>query len=610
MFYCKKIIFLVLVGIALLLMFALPTSAETVAPVEVLELTGYTLEENLYYSGAVPGSCIGKMFKGLAITDTYKVYDGNVQITDTENTRIKTGLTLKNITDGTECTVVLKGDINGDGRVTSFDYIKTKLSIVKSDALTGAAKNAADFNSDGSVTSADYMIIKTVFESLDLYKQARTSATKINLDIIDGMDISKYFTNALNCSATYQIDSSEGGVIKLTTSGVSGAGTTTPKIVFRYSDFVNDLGHAMPAISSNKYMVLKIKGDSELWSRTFSASGGNTASAARSGVASYAYIPQNDGWNYIYMQMSSSATVTLFDFAFESAAGGNNESVYISEIYLLSNKTEALEMCKDTVYYPVNAQTANDYSLKILNYNIQTEFGNPVNMSVRADMLREQLETLQPDSVGLQEVTNTWRSWLTNYVFNGSYAGVGKDRTTGDEANMIFYRKDKFQLVRSGTFWLSDTPDVAGSHFSGAEYVRICTWVRLKDKTTGLEYVHLNTHLDTSTATIRNKQVKVILKYAIDNFARLPMVLTGDFNQKSSGAFYKSVTGATSFDGYTASFADSRVDATVTVSADPIDYVFYTDDYMKANLYKRFSVTRDGYALSDHPAIYTEFKLK
>ncbi len=356
-------------------------------------------------------------------------------------------------------------------------------------------------------------------------------------------------------------------------------------------------------------MVMKVKGDSNLFSRTFVVRGGTTVTGARTAKFDTDYMPDDNGWHYIMFYINTSSS-TMFDFVFESMAGGSGESVYISEIYLLASKNDALAMCKDTAYYPVETQTADNYKIKVLNFNIQTENGNSVPIDLRIDMFREQLETLQPDSVGMQEVTNTWRTWFSSGVFNEGYAGVGLDRTTGGEANMIFYRKDKFQLIKSGTFWLSDTPTVSGSSFSGSDYVRICTWARLKDKTTGREYVHINTHLDTASASIRNKQVQVILKYAIDNFSGLPIVFTGDFNQKSGGAFYKSVTGKTTFDGYTARFSDSRLDAPITVSADPIDYVFYTKDYLTATLYDRFSVKRDGFSMSDHAAIYTEFKIK
>ncbi len=53
-----------------------------------------------------------------------------------------------------------KGDVNGDGKITSSDYVLVKNHIMGKANLTGTAKEAADYNNDGKITSSDYVLIK------------------------------------------------------------------------------------------------------------------------------------------------------------------------------------------------------------------------------------------------------------------------------------------------------------------------------------------------------------------------------------------------------------------------------------------------------------------
>lgn len=66
--------------------------------------------------------------------------------------------TVKNLDDGVQ--TYLKGDVNGDGNVTSIDYMMIKNHIMNTDTLTGDKLKRADVSGDGKITSVDYMMIK------------------------------------------------------------------------------------------------------------------------------------------------------------------------------------------------------------------------------------------------------------------------------------------------------------------------------------------------------------------------------------------------------------------------------------------------------------------
>ena len=52
------------------------------------------------------------------------------------------------------------GDVNGDGKITSSDYVLIKDYIMGNSELSDTAKKAADYNQDGKITSSDYVLIK------------------------------------------------------------------------------------------------------------------------------------------------------------------------------------------------------------------------------------------------------------------------------------------------------------------------------------------------------------------------------------------------------------------------------------------------------------------
>jgi len=79
--------------------------------------------------------------------------------------------------------------------------------------------------------------------------------------------------------------------------------------------------------------------------------------------------------------------------------------------------------------------------------------------------------------------------------------GEGKE---SGEWNTILYRKERFDLVSSGTFWLTDTPNTI-SKLEGITYNRICTWAVLKDKVANIEIMLCNTHLDHQSDEARAK---------------------------------------------------------------------------------------------------------
>ncbi len=461
-------------------------------------------------------------------------------------------------------------------------------------------------------------------------------------------DVLSYFANAKFTSVKQGGDAEEGGVAVLETVNVTSAGTSTPSVFFKYRAFCESAGVKSASISERPFVVLKLKGVNRANGYVSVMAAGSIYDSETMRREAFLRLEDQSGWQYLCFDFSGVANATLlsmFRISLEQFAAGNGERIEIAEILFLT--AEEAEPYRKADVYEVREQSGAGLDLRILQFNIQTENGNASPFRVRADMYRELLDRLMPDVVGMQEVTVNWRKWLDAYVFNGSYAGVGEERTPGGEANPIYYRKDKFELLEYGTFWLSDTPDVPGSAFEKVNYPRICTWVLLKDRATGVSFVHFNTHLDhngnnnsTDGNTIRKEQMKVIIRFS-QRFKDLPMFLTGDLNNRrttSEGklyALYKMITGESKVDDGNGGkikmpLGDSRIDAPVTVDEnhlatmtanynesstsynpqkEPIDYVFYNKENTVANSYETFLISRNGNWISDHLPVFTTFTI-
>lgn len=94
----------------------------------------------------------------------------------------------------------------------------------------------------------------------------------------------------------------------------------------------------------------------------------------------------------------------------------------------------------------------------------------------------------------------------------------------------IFINLKKFSLIDSGDFWLSETPNIAGSKSFNSAFPRLCTWVKLK-KNENVFFI-FNCHLDHVLAETRLAQFEVISEqiFKINN-ENNPYVLVGDFNE-------------------------------------------------------------------------------
>ncbi len=181
------------------------------------------------------------------------------------------------------------------------------------------------------------------------------------------------------------------------------------------------------------------------------------------------------------------------------------------------------------------AFATTDTSLKVGTYNIRLQPGDkgtPNAWESRKVDFINLLRRMDLDAFGLQEVCPGQAEYITNnlpqYVLVGEHRNA--DRVSG-EASPVLYRKDRFDALKCGTFWLSETPDVPGLKGWGAACPRVCSWMWLKDRKTGKTFCFANTHTDHISALARKEGMLLIIR-RMHEFAPpgTPVIFTGDHN--------------------------------------------------------------------------------
>ncbi|MCB0565955.1 MAG: endonuclease/exonuclease/phosphatase family protein, partial [Phaeodactylibacter sp.] len=187
--------------------------------------------------------------------------------------------------------------------------------------------------------------------------------------------------------------------------------------------------------------------------------------------------------------------------------------------------------------------------IRVMSFNIR--FANPedgVNYwPNRKGLVASMIRFQETDIVGLQEAM---RSQLDDLVeLLPDYAWYGLCRTDGsaapepdNEFSAILYRKARFELLENATFWLSEKPEVVGSTGWDAALPRISSWVRFKDKASGKEFYHFNTHFDHRGVQARAESARLLLKQIREIAGEYPVILTGDFNCVPTDEPYRILT--------------------------------------------------------------------
>ena len=263
----------------------------------------------------------------------------------------------------------------------------------------------------------------------------------------------------------------------------------------------------------------------------------------------------------------------------------------------------------------IEAPVKGEDAIRIMSYNVRCANDGEQTITNRSKVGVAMLQEYTPDSFGVQECTPRWKR-IFAYNLGDKYASVGKPRDyfgPFTEYSAIYYLKDKYNLIDSGTFWLSETPDKAFSKSFDSACARIATWALLENKDTGERYTHINTHLDHVLESTRQSQMKVLIDYVKTVSGEVPVVMTGDFNDYEGSPVYNVACEIFNDSKYVAKDTDegrtfTKYGAYKEDGEGAIDFIF-TDKSITVDTYKIIRDTAQGIYPSDHYPIVADMVL-
>lgn len=264
--------------------------------------------------------------------------------------------------------------------------------------------------------------------------------------------------------------------------------------------------------------------------------------------------------------------------------------------------------------------------LRVMTYNIRfagsadDEATNSWNS--RKDLAATVIRFNKADIFGLQEALLSQIIDLKNSFPGYDWVGVGReDGKEAGEYSPIFYNTEKCKLIRTSTFWLSETPDSVSKSWDAA-FKRVVTWAEFTLLNPDQIFFIFNTHFDHIGETARLNSAKLILKEIKEIAGDNPTILTGDFNAKSDSPPYLILTNG--LDGENRFFLSDaeKVNRNIHYGShitfngfgndiqpgNKIDFIF-VNDKVKVKEHAVISETFDGKYPSDHFPVIAEIEI-
>jgi endonuclease/exonuclease/phosphatase family metal-dependent hydrolase len=269
------------------------------------------------------------------------------------------------------------------------------------------------------------------------------------------------------------------------------------------------------------------------------------------------------------------------------------------------------------VFLSFSSQIHAQKHLNIMTFNIRySTLRDSANAWVyRKDNAASQVLFHETHILGVQEALHEQIVDLKDRMPHFKYVGVGRDdgKTKG-EYSAIFYDTTRLTVLESHTFWLSETPSVAGSKSWDAAITRIVTWAKMKDRLTKKTFFVFNTHFDHIGKVARRESAKMLLEQVSKIAGTSQVLITGDFNAKPADEPIKIIVDPTnplrlldtktlSSTGHYGPICTFNGFTSKELSDQPIDYIF-TLKKIPVLQHATLSQTWGGLFSSDHFPVF------
>ncbi len=187
---------------------------------------------------------------------------------------------------------------------------------------------------------------------------------------------------------------------------------------------------------------------------------------------------------------------------------------------------------------------AND--VRLMSYNIRYGTANDGenHWDKRKEFLVATIKTFDPDLLGTQETLGFQRDYLAEHLPTYEVLGVGRDdgKEKG-EMTALYFKRDRFEKLDSGHFWLSETPDIPGSKNWDAALTRMVSWVKLRDRLQpkAKPLLFFNTHFDHRGTQARLEAARLLRRRIAEARKTSRVIVTGDFNAGDDSEPYQAL---------------------------------------------------------------------
>ena len=263
-----------------------------------------------------------------------------------------------------------------------------------------------------------------------------------------------------------------------------------------------------------------------------------------------------------------------------------------------------------------------NYQYDINSFNIRYEnyFEISLNNSwpARKTTVLNTIYKYLPDVIGFQELRLNQKIFVEKNLPLYQYIGRPRSPDFTDESNGILFNKQKFLLMDSGTFWLTETPDVVSKYESVYHY-RICTWIKVYSYKFKDIIYFFNTHLEDGHLFITFLQEVNLLKRIKEITKNEGNVFVfGDFNGNDNSVWIQDVfkEGYNSFSDYFQDFRNTYHNFSGIYNNPKwkVDHLFYqnlgnSNKHFVPLFYDVLTKKENGKFPSDHFPLYAQFNL-
>lgn len=270
---------------------------------------------------------------------------------------------------------------------------------------------------------------------------------------------------------------------------------------------------------------------------------------------------------------------------------------------------------------------------KVMSFNIRliTSGRDKENEWIhRKEAVVLEIRANDPLLLGVQEATWPQMEYLAKELSDYSWIGVGRDDgEKKGEFSAVFYKKASLKVLDSGTFWLSESPEKAGSLGWDAACRRVVSWGKFEFSTEtsntkefkdlkGKKFLFANTHFDHIGKEARKNSALLIVSRINKMSAGLPVVVSGDFNTTNDTVIYSLLIKKGEKDpGWRDTFdvakkKDLRHQGTYHMfgkmaekERPRIDFIFINKGF-ESELFRICDEQRNGQITSDHSPIVAE----